>query len=207
MAEVARTQVPAAGRVALALAVVIVVTVICLIVFFIVGGVFGPLNDIGNALIGVLMAVLAIQLSGRITGALRGLGVALAVIGAVVAAWGSWLVISGATTFLFAGFVTTIGYAFIAMLLALVCWSPVAKPWSGGVRSLGRVAAVFTIIGGIAAVPGLFSAADDFNSLPPSLWGFSLAWLGVYVLLPVWSYRLERLTTNPGIRVAGARSD
>jgi small-conductance mechanosensitive channel len=195
MAEVTSTQDHAAGRVALALAFVIVVTVVCLIVFFIVGGVFGPLNDVGNALIGVLMAVLAIQLSGRITGVLRWIGVALAVVGAIVAAWGSWLVISGATTFLFAGFVSTIGYGLIAVLLALVCWSPVADPWPGSLRSLGRIAAVLTIIGAIAAVPGLFSAADDFDSLPPTLWGFSLAWLGVYVLLPVWSYRLGRVLT------------
>jgi small-conductance mechanosensitive channel len=195
MIEATRTQDPAAGWVASALAVVIVVTVVSLIVFFIVGGVFGPLNDVGNALIGILMAVLAIQLSGRITGVLRWIGVVLAVVGAVVAAWGSWLVISGATTFLFAGFVSTIGYGLIAVLLALVCWSPIADRWPDGLRSLGRIAAVLTIIGAIAAVPGLFSAADDFNSLPPSLWGFSLAWFGVYVLLPVWSYRLGRLLT------------
>ena len=142
------------------------------------------------------MAALAIQLSGRVTGVLRWIGVALAVVGAIVAAWGSWLVISGATTFLFAGFVSTIGYGLIAILLAIVCWSPIADPWPGGLRLLGRIAAVVTVIGGIAAVPRLFSAADDFNSLPPTLWGFSLAWLGVYVLLPVWSYRLGRLLTT-----------
>ena len=135
MAEATRTQDPATGRVATALAVVIVVTVVSLIVFFVVGGVFGPLNDVGNALIGILMAVLAIQLSGRVTGVLRWIGVAFAVVGAIVAAWGSWLVISGATTFLFAGFVSTIGYGLIAILLAIVCWSPIADPWPDGLRS------------------------------------------------------------------------
>ena len=49
MTEATRTQDPAAGRVAIALAVVIVVTVVSLIVFFVVGGVFGPLNDVGTA--------------------------------------------------------------------------------------------------------------------------------------------------------------
>jgi hypothetical protein len=196
MAEATRVQDRIAGQVAIALAVLIVVTVASLIAFFVVGGVFGPLNDVGNALIGILMAVLAIQLSGRITGVFRWIGVALAFLGGVLAAWGSWLVISGATTFLFAGFVTTIGYGLIAVLLAAVAWSPIADEWPSGLRSLGRIAAVVTVIGGIAAVPALFSSADDFNSLPPSLWGFSLAWLGVYVLLPVWSYRLGRLLTT-----------
>lgn len=186
------------GRVAIALAVVTVVTIVFLVIFFAGGGVgdFGPLNDVGNALIGVLMAALAIFLSGRVAPIPRWLGVALAACGAIIAAWGSWLVLSGATTFLFAGFVTTIGYGLIAVLLALVCWSPIADPWPGGLRLLGRTAAVVTVIGGIAAVPGLFSAADDFNSLPPALWGFSLAWLGVYVLMPVWSFRLGRLLTT-----------
>ena len=196
MIEATRAQDPAAGRVAIALTVVIVATVVSLIVFFIVGGVFGPINDVGNALIGGLMAALAILLSESVNGVMRWIGVALALVGAAVAAWGSWLVLSGETTFLFAGFVSTIGYGLIAILLALVCWSPVADAWPGGLRLLGRMAAVLTVIGGVAAVPGLFSAAGDFNSLPPTLWGFSLAWLGVYVLLPVWSYRLGRLLTS-----------
>ena len=198
MAEATHSQDPAAGRVAIALTLVIALSVVSLIVFFVVGGVFGPLNDVGNALIGILMAALAILLAGRVIGVVRWIGIALALVGAVVAAWGSWLVLSGATTFLFAGFVSTIGYGLIAALLALVCWSPIADEWPGGLRLLGRIAAVLTVIGAIAAVPALFSAADDFDTLPPMLWLFSLGWLGVYVLLPVWSYRLGRLLLAEG---------
>ena len=196
MAEARRAREPAVGWVATALAVVIVATVALLAVFFIYGGPFGLLNDVGNAVIGILMAALAILLSGRVAPVLRWIGVGLAVLGAVVAVWGSWLVISESTGFLFAGWVSTIGYGLIAILLALVCWSPIVRDWPGGQAMLGRVAALAIVFGAIVAVPGLFSAADTFDELPPALWLYSIAWLGVYVLLPIWSYRLGRLLAS-----------
>ena len=168
-------------------------TLVVLLVFFIVGGAFGPINDAGNGLIGVLSAVLAGMLAPR---AGRPAGVIAAVIGAVVVMWGSWLVMTGTTGFVLAGFVSTIGFGLIGIWLALVAWSPMADAWSGGLRRLARASASFMVIGGIAAVPSALMGIDDFADVPGWLWLYGLGWLGTYVLYPVWSVSFGRLLTG-----------
>ena len=179
----------AAGWVAIALAVVSVASIASLIVFFAAGGPFGLINDAGNALIGVLGAALAILLSGKAGG---WPGVIAAVIGAAVAAWGSWLVMSSATGFVLAGFVSTIGFGCIGIWLALVAWSPMADDWSNVLRGVARVAAVAMVLGGLAAVPAALMRIDSFEDLPGWMWLFSVGWLGTYVLLPIWAIGLGR---------------
>ena len=179
----------AAGWVAIALAVVTVASIASLVVFYAAGGPFGLINDAGNALIGVLGAVLATLLVGQAGG---WPGVIAALIGAAVAAWGSSLVMSGATGFVLAGFVSTIGFGLIGIWLALVAWSPMADDWSDVLRGLARVAAVAMVVGGLAAVPAALMRIDSVDALPGWLWLFSLGWLGTYVLLPIWAFGLGR---------------
>ena len=179
----------AAGWVAIALAVVSVASIASLLVFFAAGGPFGLINDAGNALIGALGAVLAILLVGQAGG---WPGVAAALIGAAFTAWGSWLVMSGATGFALAGFVSTIGFGFIGIWLALVAWSPMAIEWSDLMRGLARAGAIAMIVGGLAAIPGALMRIDSYDSLPGWLWLFSLGWLGTYVLLPIVAFGLGR---------------
>ena len=179
----------AAGWVAIALAIVTVATIIFLLIFYVAAGPFGLINDAGNGLIGVLSAVLAFLLHRR---AGDPVGVAVAVIGAAVAGWGSWLVMTGTTGFLLAGFLSTIGFGLIGAWLAMLAWSPMADEWSTGLRRLARVTAVAMVIGGIAAVPGALMGIDDFGDVPAWLWPFSLGWLGIYVLYPIWALRFGR---------------
>ena len=187
----------AAGWVAIALSIVIVATLVILLVFFIVGDPFGSINDAGNGLIGVLSVVLAALLVPRAGGPL---GVLVALIGSVVAVWGSWLVMTGTTGFVLAGFVSTIGFGLIGVWLALVAWSPMADEWPSRLRRLGRACAAVMVIGGIAAVPSALMGIDDFADLPGWLWLYGLGWLGTYVLYPVWALSFGRLLTRDGSR-------
>ncbi len=173
-----------AGWVAIVLAIATLATFFALLIFFIAAGPFGRINDLGNGLIGVLSAVLALLLIGRAGGPVGGV---VAVIGAVVAVWGSWLVITDTTGFLLAGFVMTIGFGLIGAWLALVARSPMAADWSIGLRLFAWVTAAAMVIGGIAAVPGALMGIDDFSDVPAWLWLFGLGWLGTYVFYPVWS--------------------
>jgi len=179
----------AAGWVAIALAVVSVASIASLIVFFAAGGPFGLINDAGNAIIGALGAALAILLVGQAGG---WPGIIAAVIGAAVAACGSWLVMSGATGFVLAGFVSTIGFGLLGIWLALVAWSPTADDWSNVLRGVARVAAVAMVVGGVAAVPAALMRIDSYDALPGWLWLFSLGWIGTYLLLPIWAFGLGR---------------
>jgi hypothetical protein len=180
----------AAGWVALAIGIVVVASIASLVTFYIVGGPFGAINDAGNGLIGVLSAALAILLRRQRAGS--GLGVIAAVIGAAVGVWGSWLIISGTTGFVLAGFVSTIGFGLIGAWLSTVVWSPTTGERWIGYRWIGRLAALVMVVGGIAAIPSALMGIDDDAAMPPWLWLFSLAWIGAYVLYPVWSVSLGR---------------
>lgn len=105
---------------------------------------------------------------------------------------GMFSLMSGATGFLLAGLVSTIGFGFIGIWLALVAWSPTADYWSTLLRGLARVAAVALVLGGLAAVPGALMRIDSFDDAPGWLWLFSVGWLGTYVLLPVVALGLGR---------------
>ena len=184
----------AAGWVAIALAAVCVISVVSLILLFSVGQPFGTINDVGNAMIGVLSLVLAVMLARQAGG---WVGVALVVIGAGFTLYGSWLVMSGTTGFALAGFVSTIGFGFIGLWLALVAWSPEAVAWWGGWLTLVRIGAVAIVVGGLFAVPGALMRIDAYDAMPGWLWLFSLGWLGVYVLYPVVAFVLGRPTAHP----------
>ncbi|HET8777591.1 MAG TPA: hypothetical protein VFN76_08025 [Candidatus Limnocylindria bacterium] len=179
----------AAGWLAIVLAVVAIATVVSLVIFFTVGGPFGSLNDAGNALIGLLSAALALMLVSQGGG---WIGVCAAAIGAVLTAWGSWLVMSGTTGFALAGFVTTAGFGFIGLWLALVAWEPMAEALFGSLLTIARIAAVGMIIGGIVAIAAALMRIDSYETMPGWVWLFSIGWLGIYVLYPVSSFGLGR---------------
>ena len=187
----------ASGRVAIAIAVVAVASIAALVVFYTVGGPFGSINDAGNGLIGILSGLLAILLHGR-TGTWPGVVAALA--GAAVAVGGSWLVMTGTTGFVLAGFVSTIGFGLIGVWLALIAWPAASARWSSRVRMVARVGSASMVIGGIAAVPGALMGIDGFEALPPGLWLFSLGWLGTYLLYPIWSFAFGRMLTRCTIK-------
>ena len=179
----------AAGWLAIVLAVVAVATVVSLVIFFTVGGPFGSLNDAGNALIGLLSAALAIMLVSQAGGWTAAVA---AVIGAALMVWGSWLVMSGTTGFVLAGFVSTAGFGFIGLWLALVAWEPTAEALFGPLLAVARIAAVAMIIGGLVAIPAGLMRIDSYESMPGWVWLFSIGWLGVYVLYPVVTFGLGR---------------
>jgi hypothetical protein len=174
---------------AIALAAVAVGSLVSIALFFSVGGVFGPINDVGNGLIGLLSAALAFLLVSQAGG---WAGVAASVIGAGVAVLGTWLVMSGTTGFVLAGFVSTVGFGLIGVWLALVAWGPMGDAWFGGLRVLAQIAAVAMIVGGLVAIPAVLQRIDSYETMPGWVWLFSIGWIGVYVLLPVVMFTLGR---------------
>jgi hypothetical protein len=178
-----------AGWVSIVLAILAVATIVSLILFFTVGGPFGTLNDVGNALIGVLSALLALMLVNQAGG---WSGVAASLIGAALAIWGSWLVMSGATGFVLAGFVSTVGFGLIGVWLALVAWGPTGEALLGSWLTVARSGAVAMIVGGAAAIAGAVMRIDSYEGMPGWLWTFALGWIGVYVLYPLAVFGLGR---------------
>jgi hypothetical protein len=184
---------PTAGWAAFGLGVVTLTTFAALLLFFAIGAPFGAINDAGNGLIGVLSAALALLLHRRL-GSWAGL--AAAVIGAAVAVFGTWLVMTDTTGFLLAGFVSTVGFGLIGVWLGVLAWSPMTAGWEGRIRWAGRGAAACMVIGGFAALPGALMGIDDFAAVPPWLWLFGLGWLGTYVFYPIWSLLFGRASTT-----------
>jgi hypothetical protein len=179
-------------RVAMAVATVDLLGVICLLVFFAVGGPFGFINDVANAVVGVLSAVLAwLSPAIRSPGWCR-LALAAGVVGAIVMAIGSVLVIFDVTGYYLAGLVSAVGAAFIG------CWVLIANrfpPYAGelprGVRVTGLAAGVVMLVG-LLAVPGVLARVDDQSTSPWYVVVAQLSWLGTYVLYPIWCFRLAR---------------
>jgi hypothetical protein len=179
-------------RVAMAVAAVDLLGVVCLILLFVVGDPFGFINDVANAVVGVLSAVLAwLSPAIRPPGWHR-LAVAAAVIGAIVMAIGSVLVIFDVTGYYLAGLVSAVGAAFIG------CWVLLANrfpPYAGelprGVRVTGLAAGLVMLIG-LLAVPGVLARVDDQNASPWYVVVAQLSWVGTYLLYPIWCFRLAR---------------
>jgi hypothetical protein len=175
--------------VALALGIVAVASVVSLALFFAVGGPFGFANDVGNALIAILSALLALRLATAGGAGMAAIGAA--VIGASVTVIGSLLVVTETTGFFLAGLVSSVGLALIGVWLLALSRSAAVGSWPSGLRTLGSVAAVAMLFG-VVAVPGIVMGIDDMNDVPPSLWAYSINWLGTYILYSAWSLWLGR---------------
>lgn len=182
------------GWVATAAGVAGLLAILFIILFYTVNSVFVPLNDISNGLLGILSGVLAAVLYAQYRAQsplLSLVGLVLALASAVVVVVGSALVVSGRTGWYRAGFYTMAGFAGIGLWLVgqnLVALQRSA--WSQSLVIAGLVVGGLTIQG-LAAIPGLFSGIDSWETSPwylryVGMGASSLGWLVLYPLGCLW---------------------
>lgn len=156
---------------------------------------FGTLNDIFNSVLGVSAAVLAWMLYAEHHSKSPGLSqaaLALAVLGAVVAVIGSWLVISGRTGFVLAGWYTAVGFAWIGFWLIIFCASLRGTGvLPGKLTTFGLITGVSMALG-LISLMGITSGIDSMESLPWYLYIAYTAFIGIYFLFPAWAIWLGR---------------
>lgn len=175
------------GRVALAVGVVAAGSAVCLATYFILRGPFGTINDIGNAATGILSGWLAWRLRRHVESPFADVAVGAAVVGAAITVVGSVLVVSGTTGFLFAGLVSSVGFAGIGTWLVVMNRSEgVASAWPSRLRAVGVAAGALMAVG-IATVPGILLGLDDMATAPAWVWIGFISWLGTYVAYPAWA--------------------
>jgi len=176
------------GSLAIVLAGVLLAAVVSLLVFFAVGGPFGSINDWLILVAGMLTGLLAVVLEGRedIPAPAGGIVVALAVLGAVLAVAGSGLVITGTTGFFLAGLVQTVGWALVGVwLLVLGAAARRSNRWPSGLASLAVGTGIVMALGFVVS-PGVLAGFDDQDTAPWWIWIGFVAWLGIFVLFPIW---------------------
>ena len=175
------------GRLALAIGVAAAASAACLATYFVVRGPFGTINDIGNAATGILSACLAWRLREMLPGRTRDLAVGMAVAGAALTVVGSALVISGTTTFILAGLVSSLGFAGIGTWLLVVNrGAAAATAWPRRLRTLGVAAGALMAVGVVVA-PGIVLRIDDMATTPSWVWIGFIGWLGIFVAYPAWA--------------------
>ena len=176
-----------ARRPALAVGVVAAGSAVCLATYFVVGGPFGTINDLGNAAVGVISGCLAWRLRRYVSSRAAGVAVGSALIGAAITVVGSALAVSGTTGLLFAGLVSSVGFAGIgAWLVVLNRSADGAAAWPRQLRTLGIAAGALMAVGVITA-PGILLRLDDMETAPAWVWIGFLGWLGTYVAYPAWA--------------------
>jgi hypothetical protein len=168
---------------------------------FVVGGPFGAVNDYANAATGWIALSLAILLRMTDGGGWAADGAVLAAgAGALGLTWGTYLVVTSTTGYYLAGLVSTLGLA------ALGLWLLLAHAASGhtgvlgrGPARLGRVTG-FLMAFGVLAVPGVVAGVDDLATAPwHSVVALGCAWLGAYILLPIWCLQLGRVREREAV--------
>ncbi len=175
------------GRLAIAVGCVAAASALSLGVYFVAGGgPFGAINDIGNGATGILGGWLAWRLRHRVGGHVRALGIAAAIAGGALTVVGSALVISGTTGFLYAGLVSSLGFAGLGTWLLILNRSEGAADWPRGLRSAGMAAGALMAIG-FSVLPAIPMGLDDMGTAPGWVWIGFLSWLGTYVALPAWA--------------------
>jgi len=156
---------------------------------------FGTLNDLFNAVLALAGVAVLWLLFTRFRSSLGPLHVALlalAVIGALVAVWGSVLVMSGRTGFMLAGFYTGAGFALIGLLMAALSFTPRGNALPAGLATFGIVTGLLMALG-LAGVPGILRSIDAWDGLPmtlTTLWG--IGWMATLLIQPVWFYLLAK---------------
>jgi len=191
------------GTLAVVLGVVLFVSVATLAIFFVVGDPFGTINDWTIGIAGLLTGLLLVVREGReqVPAPAGGIAVALGVLGAVLVVAGAGLVITGTTGFLLAGLVETVGFALVGVWLLVFSAAQRRSPrWPRGLATLGVVTGVVMALGFVAS-PGVLAGFDDMNAAPWWIWVAFLAWLGIFVLFPIWSLwcgtTLRRVESSP----------
>lgn len=179
------------GRLALAVGAVAAGSAISLAIYFVARGPFGTINDVGNAATGILSGWLAWRLRSHLTSQAAEVAVGAALVGAAITVVGSILVVSGTTGFLFAGLVSSVGFAGIGTWLVVINRSSgEVAGWPRRLRLVGLVAGTFMAVGVIVA-PGIALRLDDMETAPAWVWFGFLSWLGTYVVYPAWALWLS----------------
>jgi hypothetical protein len=181
------------SRLALATAAVQWLGVLSLIIFFAIGGgPFGFINDVANGLVGLLSLALAWFWVPGVRTRSTMLGIAAAILGALIMAAGSILIIFDLTGWYLAGLVSSVGSAFIGIwLLVSNRLHRHATELPRGMIMLGVTSAIFMIIGWLA-VPGVLAGIDDPQLAPWYVNAGLLSWMGTYLLYPTWCLWLSR---------------
>jgi hypothetical protein len=174
------------GRLAVAIGLVAAGSACSLATYFVVRGPFGTINDIGNATVGILSACLAWRMRDQLPGRGGAAAVGLALGGAAVAVTGSAMVISGSTSYVLAGLVSSVGFAGVGAWLLALSRSGASATWSSRLRLLGVAAGALMAVG-VVALPGVAMRIDDFETMPSWLWIAYIGWLGIFVVYPAWA--------------------
>jgi hypothetical protein len=173
-------------RLALAIGAVAAGSAVCLAAYFAVKGPFGTINDLGNAATGVLSGWLAWRLRLDVPSRAGRLAVGGALAGAALTVLGSALVISGTTGFMFAGLVSSVGFAGIGAWLIVLNRRADIQGEPGRRRVLGIVAGALMALG-VVLLPGIPLRLDDMATAPTWVWIGFVGWLGTYVAYPAWA--------------------
>jgi hypothetical protein len=181
------------GRLAVAIGLVAAGSACSLATYFVVRGPFGTLNDIGNAAVGVMSACLAWRLRGQLSSRMGAVAVGSAVAGAAITVVGSGLVISGTTTYVLAGLVSSVGFAGIGAWLVALSRSAAGAAWPSRLRLLGLAAGALMAVG-IVCLPGVLQGFDNDQTMPAWLWIGFVGWLGIFVAYPAWAIWFGRLS-------------
>jgi hypothetical protein len=175
-------------RLATALGVSAIAADASFLVFTAVGQPFGSLNDAGNGLTAVLAGWLAWTLRGRTGSPVAG----LSLVGAAVAVGGSWMVISGTSGWLLAGFVSGVGFALVGPSVVLASRSLVADGLvTRRFALVGQSAGWIMLVGVTGIVPALMRLDNDATA-PAWAWLPFVGWISTFVLLPAWAIWLGR---------------
>jgi hypothetical protein len=160
-----------------------IAAIVLFAIFSVAGEPFGLLNDAANGVFALLAALAAWAMRDRIGRGAAG----LALVGAVVAIVGSALTMTGATGWILAGFVSTIGFgligpAVVAASAALAREGRVA----GRVARLGRATGWLMTLGVLAVVPSALRY-DSIDATPVWAWAIYVSWFGTYLGYPAWA--------------------
>jgi len=182
------------AAVALTLGIVLLFSLVSLALFFAVGGPYGALNDWLIGVSGVLAAALVFTIRSSDldhASVSRVVLPAVALAGAVLVVVGAGLVISDTTGFLLAGLVESFGFAlFGCWLIALSKSMATIGQWPRSLPTLGYATGILLLVGLIVA-PGIVMRLDDMDAAHWWVWIGFVGWLGIFVLLPIWSIWLS----------------
>lgn len=183
----------AIASLALAVAIVTILGLVLLILMFVLGsGPLGTLNDVSIIISAWLSVALAWSLHSQHAARnpeLAILALILAVIGAVIATYGSVLVISGRTGFLLAGLYMMVGNALIGIWLLSLNRG---ATWPQGLVVLGLISGAVMVLG-LAAIPGIVARTDSFADSSWLTWVGQMGFFGWAILYPIWCLRLWAL--------------
>ena len=187
------------GWLAMAIAGVTLLGIVSLILFFTVGGGFGTLNDMCNGAEAMLSAALALSLYPWLRSHARrlsGFALIAGLVGVLIAAIGSVLIIFDFTGWYLAGLYTMFGYALVGVWLFglnVAALRSFSRPRR--LAQLGMLTGVCMAIGFLAG-PGILGGMDDTDAAP---WFVNLGLLGSLgwmFLYPFWCIWLGRLLVS-----------